>query len=89
MGRLPQRDDERHGRSGDSRGGGDVGGPLGELVLELLDVPEGPALDCGIVEERDSDGGDSSRVLAADGRLPGLSPGHVGWWARMATYGFF
>ena len=65
MGRISLRDNERHGRSGDSCGGGGVGGLHGESVPELLDAPEEPALDGGAVEERAGDVEDSSCVLAA------------------------
>ena len=68
MGRISLRDDERHGRSGDSCGGGGVGGLHGESVPELLDAPEEPALDGGAVEERAGDVEDSRRVLAAAGQ---------------------
>ena len=73
MGRISLRDDERHGRSGDSCGGGGVGGLHGESVPELLDTSEVPALDGGAVEERAGDVEDSSRVLAADRRLDEVS----------------
>ena len=65
MGRIPLRNIERHGRSGDSCGGGGVGGLHGEPVPELLDTSEEPALDGGAVEERAGDVEDSSCVLAA------------------------
>ena len=65
MGRRSLRDTERHGRSGDSCGGGGVGGLHGEPVSELLDTSEEPALDGGAVEERAGDVEDSSCVLAA------------------------
>ena len=68
MGRISLRDIERHGRSGDSCGGGGVGGLHGESVLELLDAPEEPALDGSTVEERAGDVKDSSFVLAAVGK---------------------
>ena len=64
-GRISLRDDERHGRSGDSCGGGGVGGLHWEPVSELLDTSEDPALDGGAVEERAGDVEDSSCVLAA------------------------
>ena len=73
MGRISLRDDERHGRSGDSCGGGGVGGLHGESVPELLDTSEDPVLDGGAVEERAGDVEDSSRVLAADRRLDEVS----------------
>ena len=65
MGRIWLRDDERHRCSGDSCGGGGVGGLHGETISELLDAPEEPALDGGAVEERAGDVEDSSRALAA------------------------
>ena len=68
MGRISPRDGERHGRSGDSCGGGGVGGLHGESVPELLDAPEEPALDGGAVKERAGDAEDSSCVLAAAGQ---------------------
>ena len=64
-GRISLRDIGRHGRSGDSCGGGGVGGLHGEPVSELLDTSEEPALDGGAVEERAGDVEDSSCVLAA------------------------
>ena len=68
MGRISLRDIERHGRSGDSCGGGGVGGLHGESVPELLDTSEEPALDGGAVKERADDLEDSSCVLAAAGQ---------------------
>ena len=68
MGRIPLREDGRHGSSGDSCGGGGAGGLHGEPVLKFLEVPEELASDGGAVEEeRAGDGKDASRVLAADG----------------------
>ena len=65
MGRISLRDIERHGRSGDSCGGGGVCGLHGESVPELPDTSEETALDGGAVEERAGDVEDSSCVLAA------------------------